>query len=102
MKKFEAMVVHHMKKLYIYDRQEDVPIGVPTIEITKAKCKLTTMNMEDDKRDEEINKWLSTTEAKLLEQSQVIRTLSESILDLSRRLEAVEDDDEDEDVRQNV
>ena len=37
-----------------------------------------------------------------MEQSQVIKTLSDSILDLSRRLEGVEDDDDDEDVRPNV
>lgn len=49
MKQFEAMVVPHMKKLYIYNGREDVPIGVPTVRVTKAECKLTTMNMEDDK-----------------------------------------------------
>jgi len=37
-----------------------------------------------------------------MEQPQFIRTLSDSILDLSGRLEAVEDDDEDEGVRPNV
>jgi len=44
----------------------------------------------------DVCKWLSTAEAKLTKQSLVIRTLSDSILDLSRRLEEVEvDDDED-------
>ena len=37
-----------------------------------------------------------------MEQSQVIRTLSNSILDLSSRLEAVDDDDDDEYVRPNL
>lgn len=39
---------------------------------------------------------MSTVEAKLTEQSLVIKTLSDSILDLSRRLELVEDDDDDD------
>ena len=38
MKQFEAMVVPHFKKLYIYDRQKDVPISVPTVGVTKLKC----------------------------------------------------------------
>lgn len=49
MKKFEAIMVPHMKKLYIYDRQDEVPIGVPTIGATTFKCKLKTMNVEDVK-----------------------------------------------------
>jgi len=103
MKQFEAMVVPHMKKLYIYDGREGVPISVPTVGVTKAECKLTAMNMEDDKRDEEVYKRLSSTETKLMEQSQIIQTFSDSILDLSRRLEVVEiDEDEDEDARSNV
>jgi len=40
---------------------------------------------------------LSTVEAKLVEQSLVIISLSDSILDLTRRLEIVEDDDDDDD-----
>ena len=60
------------------------------------------MNMENEKRDEEVYKRLSITEAKLMEQSQVIRALSDSILDLSKRLEAVEDDNDEEYVRPNV
>jgi len=48
-------------------------------------------------------KRLSTVEANLTEQSLVIRTLSDSILDLSRKLEEVEDnDDEEVYVRPNV
>ena len=58
--------------------------------------------MENGKGDEEIYKWLSVAEEKLMEQSQVIRALSYSILDLSKRLEAVEDDNEKEYVRSNV
>jgi len=46
---------------------------------------------------------LSTAKAKLTEQSLVIRSLSDNILDLSRRLEEVEDDDDEEIyVRPNV
>ena len=44
---------------------------------------------------DDVCKKLSTAEAKLTEQSLVIRPLSDSILDLSRRLEEVEDDDDD-------
>ena len=59
--------------------------------------------MEDEKHMNEVCKRLSNTEAKLIKQSQVIKTLSDSILDLSRRLEEVEDDDDDEVyVRPNV
>jgi len=60
--------------------------------------------MEDKKHMNEVCKQMSTAEAKLIEQSQVIKTLSDSILDLSRRLEEVEDDDDDNDVyvRPNV
>ena len=47
MKQFEAMVFPHMKKLYIYDGREDVRISVPTVGVTMAKCKLTSMNMEN-------------------------------------------------------
>jgi len=49
MKQFEVMVVAHMKKLYIYDGQVDVPIGVLTMRVTKTECKLRRMNMENDK-----------------------------------------------------
>ena len=51
MKEFDAMIVSHMKKLYIYDRREDVPIDVTTLGVTKPKCKLTMMNMENEKQD---------------------------------------------------
>ena len=95
MKQFEAMVVQHLRKLYIYDGREDVPIGVPTIGVTRPDCKLGVMQMEDK---EKVNKRLSTVETKLVEQSLVIRSLSDSILDLTRRLELVEDDDDDEEV----
>ena len=88
------MVVPHLKKLYIYDGREDVPIGVPTIGATRPDCKVGAMQMEDK---EKVNKRLSTVEAKLVEQSLVIRSLSDSILDLTRRLEIVEEDDDDDD-----
>lgn len=90
MKQFDAMVVPHLKKLYIYDGREDVPIGV-----TRLDCKLGVMQMEDK---EKVNKRLSSVETKLVEQSLVIKTLSDSILDLKKRLELVEDDDDDDDV----
>ena len=104
MKQFDAMIVPHLRKLYIYDGREDVPIGVPTIGETRPNCKLVVMQMEDEKRMEDMSKRLSTVETKLTEQSLVIRTLFDSILDLSRRLEEVEDDDDDEEVyvRPNV
>ena len=53
---------------------------------------------------DDMSKRLSMVETKLTEQSLVIRTLSGSILDLSRRLEVVEDDDDDDEayVRPNV
>ena len=104
MKQFDAMIVPHLRKLYIYDGREDVPIGVPTIGVTRLDCKLEVMQMEEEKRMEDMSKRLSMVETKLTEQSLVIRTLSDSILDLSRRLEVVEDDDGDDEayVRLNV
>ena len=95
MKQFDAMIVPHLKKLYIYDGREDVPIGVPTIGVTRLDCKLGVMQMEDK---EKVNKRLSSVDTKLVEQSLVIKTLSDSILDLTRRLELVEDDDDDDEV----
>ena len=93
-----------MRKLFIYDGREDVPIGVPTIGVTKPDCKLAVMQMEDEKQTEDMSKRLSMVETKLTEYSLVIRTLSDSILDLSRRLEVAEDDDDEEEayVRPNV
>lgn len=100
MKKFDALIVPHLKKLYIYDGREDVPISVPTIGAKRLDCKVGAMQMEDK---EKVNKRFSTIEEKIAEQSLVIRSLSDSILDLSRRLELVEDDDYDEIyVRPNV
>ena len=43
MKQFEAMVVPHLRKLFIYDGWDDVPIGVPTIGVTKPDCKLAVI-----------------------------------------------------------
>lgn len=43
------MVVPHMEKLYIYDGREDVPIDIPTVEVTKVECKLIEMIMENEK-----------------------------------------------------
>jgi len=41
LKQYDAMIVPHLKKLYIYDGREDVPIGV-----TRPDCKLAVMQME--------------------------------------------------------
>jgi len=49
LEQFDAMIVPHLKKLYIYDGKEDVPIGVPTIGVTRPDCKLAVMQMEDEK-----------------------------------------------------
>ena len=95
LKQYDAMIVPHLKKLYIYDGREDVPIGVPTIGVTRPDRKLGVMQVEDK---EKVNKRLSSVEIELVEQSLVIKTLSDSILDLTRRLELVEDDDDDEEV----
>ena len=101
MKQFEAMVVPHLQKLFIYDGREDVPIGVPTIGVTKLDRKLGGMQMKDKVK---VDKRLSTMEAEITEQSLVIQALSDSISDLSRRLELVEDDDDDDElyVRPNI
>jgi len=93
MKQFEAMVVPHLRKLFIYDGREDVPIGVPTIGVTKLDRKLGGMRMED-----KTNKRLSEVEEKLAEQSLVIQSLSDSILDLSIRPELMEDEDDESEV----
>lgn len=67
LKQFDAMIVSHLKRLYIYDGREDVPIGVPTIGVTKPDCKLAVMRMEDKKRMEDMSKRLSMVERKLTE-----------------------------------
>ena len=59
MKQFEAMIVPHLRKLFIYDGREDVPIGVPTIGVTKPDHKLGGMQMEDKVK---VDKRLSTME----------------------------------------
>jgi len=104
MKQFDAMIVPHLKKLYICDGREDVPIGMPTIGVTSPDCKLAVMQMEDENQMDDMSKRLSMVETKLTKQSLVIRTLSYSIFDLPRRLEEVEDDDDDDGayVRLNV
>ena len=89
MKQFDAMIVPHLRKLYMYDGREDVPIGVLMIGVTRPNCKLAVMQMEEEKQTEYMSKRLSTVETKLTKQSLVIKTLSDSILDLSRRLEVV-------------
>jgi len=43
LKQYDAMIVPHLKKLYIYDGWEDVPIGVPAIGVTRPECKLEVM-----------------------------------------------------------
>ena len=43
LKQFDAMIVPHLKKLYIYDGSEYVPNGVPIIGVTKPNCKLVVM-----------------------------------------------------------
>jgi len=40
LKQFDAMIVPHLKRLYIYDGREDVPISVLTIGVTKPDYKL--------------------------------------------------------------
>jgi len=94
MKQFDAMIVPHLKKLYIYDGREDVPIDVPTIGVTRPDSKLGVMQMEGK---EKVNKRLFSVQTKLVEQSLVIKTLLDSILDLTRRLELVEEDEDDDD-----
>lgn len=59
LKQFDAMIVPHLKRLYICDGREDVPIGVPTIGVTKPDCKFAVMQMED------MSKRLSMVETKL-------------------------------------
>ena len=80
-----------MRKLYIYDGNDDHPIGIPTIgggDITR--CKLTTMSVEDTKRHDELQGRLVLTEGRLQEQAQEIMALSNSLLDITRRLETME------------
>ena len=40
MKQFDAMIVTHLKRLYIYNGKEDVPIVVPTIGVTRPDFQL--------------------------------------------------------------
>lgn len=54
LKQYEGMMVPHMKKLYIYDRWDDETLEVLIVEAMTARCKLTTMNVEDIKWDEEL------------------------------------------------
>ena len=67
LKQYDAMIVPHLKKLYIYNGREDVPIGAPTIGVTRPDCKLPVMQMEDEKWMEDMSKQLSTVETKLTE-----------------------------------
>lgn len=60
------MIIPHLKRLYIYSGREDVPIGVPTIGVTKPDCKLAVLQMEDEKRIEDMSKRLSMVETKLI------------------------------------
>eukprot|EP00253_Pinus_taeda_P022531 PITA_22531 len=92
MKQYEAMVVPHLRKLYIYDGRSDVPIGVPTIGVTKTERKLGGMQVEDNGKTD---KQLASMEAKLVEQDLVIKSLSDSIVDLTRRLEQIEEDEDE-------
>ena len=48
LKQYDAMIVPHLKELYIYDGRENIPIGVPTIGVTRPDCKLAVMQMEDE------------------------------------------------------
>jgi len=43
LKQYDAMIIPHLKKLYIYDGREDVPIRVPTISVTRPECKLAVI-----------------------------------------------------------
>jgi len=73
LKQYETMIIPHLKKLYIYDGREDVPIVVPTIGVTKPDCKLAVMQMEEKKWLDDVCEWLPTAGAKHTEQSLVIR-----------------------------
>eukprot|EP00253_Pinus_taeda_P030749 PITA_30749 len=49
LKQFDVVIVPHLNRLFIYNGREDVPIGVPTIGVTKPDCKLVVMQVEDEK-----------------------------------------------------
>jgi len=49
LKQYDAMIIPHLKKLYIYNGRKDVPIGVPNMGVTRTDCKLAVMQMEDEK-----------------------------------------------------
>jgi len=90
-KEFEVMVVPHMRKLYIYDGSMDHPIGITTIgDGGTTRCKLTTMSVEDAKQHDELQGRVALMEGRLQEQAQEIMALSKSLLDVTRRLEAME------------
>lgn len=50
MKTFDALIVPHLKNLYIYDGREDASIGVPTIGGKRPDCKVGAMQMEDKEK----------------------------------------------------
>jgi len=91
MKQYEVVMVPHMKKLYIYDGREDEPLRVPVVVVMTGGCKLTRMNMEDIKQDEEVYERLKCVEEKLIEKEEIMRAFFDSVLDLIGRLEVVED-----------
>lgn len=91
MKQHEAMVVPHLRKIYIYDGRSDVPIGVPTMGVTKRDHRLGGMQVE---RNEEVNTKLASMEVKFTDLELVVRALSDSLLDLTRRVDRIEEDDE--------
>ena len=47
MKQYEALMMPHMKRLYIYDGREDEPLGVSTMVAVRVGCKLKTMDVKD-------------------------------------------------------
>ena len=46
---FKVMIILHVRKVYIYDRWEDDPIGVAIVKFGSTWCKLKTMNVVDIK-----------------------------------------------------
>lgn len=91
MKKYEAMIILHLKKQYIYNGREYVPLSVPTMASMMGEHKITTMSVEEIKQDGEICERLDCMETRLMQHAKIIQTLSDSVFGLIGKLEAIED-----------
>jgi len=91
MNEYEAMIMPHLRKLNIYNGREDIPLSITTMATMRGECKITTMGVEEVKRNKEVCESLNQMDPKHMEKENITRTLSDRVLDLASRLEAMEE-----------